>query len=173
MKQEKQYETDYKDFIELLNKHGVEYMIIGAYAAIYHTNIPRDTEDIDFWINKTKENAEKCARAIKEFNKLNVNADDLLGEKEIFFLGVKPHRIDIFNEQGDLHFSKAYTEKKVGEFRGAKTFFISRKDLITLKEYFHRDQDIKDLRRLYKAAIAEQATNKHTEEIKHSHHRHY
>lgn len=173
MEQEKQYEEDFKEFIELLNKHGVEYMIVGAYAVMYHTNISRDTKDIDFWINKTKENAARCVQAIKEFNGLDVTATDLLGEKEIFFIGEEPYRIDILTKQGDFPFDKTYTGKEVGKFRDTKAFFISKNDLIVLKEHFYRDQDVKDLKRLYKAGLkAGQPVAVQTEERKHRHHRH-
>ncbi len=148
MGKEKQYENDYKEFIELLNKHGVEYMIIGAYAVMYHTNIARETKDIDFWIKRTKENAKKCIQVIKEFAGLDVDSDDLLKKNEIFFIGAEPYRIDIFNEQGDFSFSKAYAKKKEGKFRNVRTFFISKKDLLALKEYFYRKDDIKDIKRL-------------------------
>ncbi len=150
MGKEKHYENDYKEFIELLNKHGVEYMIIGAYAVMFHTNIARETKDIDFWINRTKENAGKCADAIKEFAGLKVDVDDLLKKNEIFFIGAEPYRIDIFNEQGGFSFYDAYAKKKEGKFRDVKAFFISKRDLLALKEHFYRKDDIKDIKRLYK-----------------------
>ncbi len=151
MAREKQYENDYKEFIELLNKHGVEYLIIGAYAVMFHTNIARETKDIDFWINRTKENAEKCARAIKEFAGLDVTSDDLLDKDQIFFIGVEPYRIDLFNEQNGFSFYDAYAKRKEGKFRNVKAIFISKKDLLAIKEHFYRKDDMKDIKRLNKA----------------------
>lgn len=151
MDKEKQYENDYKEFINLLNKYGVEYMIIGAYAVMFHTNIARETKDIDFWINRTKENAGKCIRAIKEFAGLDVDIDDLFRKNKIFFIGADPYRIDIFNEQGDFSFNRAYAKKKEGKFRDVKAFFISKKDMIALKEHFYRKDDVKDIKRLHRA----------------------
>lgn len=40
-------EKDFEEFIRLLNKHNVRYVIIGAYAMAFHTR-PRMTGDIDF-----------------------------------------------------------------------------------------------------------------------------
>ncbi|PZX46512.1 hypothetical protein [Algoriphagus chordae] len=52
------FEEDFVDFIELLNKYKVEYLIIGAHALAYHGR-PRHTGDLDIWINPNSENASK------------------------------------------------------------------------------------------------------------------
>ncbi len=54
---EKSYTNDYIDFLNALNKHGVEYLIVGAYATLHYTHISRSTNDIDIWIRATEENA--------------------------------------------------------------------------------------------------------------------
>ena len=38
---------DFKEFIELLNKHNVKYLVVGGYALAFH-GYPRYTKDIDF-----------------------------------------------------------------------------------------------------------------------------
>ncbi len=150
MEKERTRDDDYRDFIELLNKNNVDYMIIGAYAAIYYTKIPRDTRDIDFWVRRTKDNADKCANAIYDFCGLKVNPEDLIGEKEIFFIGIEPNRIDIFNDQGKLDFDQVYKKKVKADFKGIETYFIPKDELIQLKEHFSRSKDQKDIKRLKK-----------------------
>ena len=150
MAEEKQVENDYRDFIEFLNKNGVDYLVIGAYSTMFHTKIPRETQDIDFWIRKTEANAENCVKAIKEFCGLDIDKSELLKDKEIFFIGSEPNRIDIFNTQEDLPFEEAYSRKQTGTFKGTRTYYISKEDLIKLKEYFGRDKDKKDIKRLTK-----------------------
>ena len=93
------------------NKHDVEYLIIGAYAVMYHTRVARGTKDMDLWIRHSKENSKKCALAIKDFAGIDVKPDDFIGEKEIFFIGVEPHRIDIFNRQGRFPFDRLVKSK--------------------------------------------------------------
>jgi hypothetical protein len=39
-------EKDYEEFLRLLNKHGVRYCIVGAYAVAFHA-IARFTKDMD------------------------------------------------------------------------------------------------------------------------------
>lgn len=57
---------DFKEFIELLNVHDVEYLVVGGYAVGYHGR-PRYTGDIDFWVAATTPNARKLIQVLKEF----------------------------------------------------------------------------------------------------------
>ena len=54
---------DFEDFIVLLNKHKVEYMVVGGYALAFHGK-PRYTGDIDIWIAISEENAAKLIKVI-------------------------------------------------------------------------------------------------------------
>lgn len=58
--------TDFREFIELLNAKEVKYLVVGGYAVAYH-GYPRYTKDIDFWIWLNRENAERVVEVIKEF----------------------------------------------------------------------------------------------------------
>ncbi len=40
---------DFKEFLDLLNKHQVDYMVVGGFALAFH-GAPRYTGDIDIWI---------------------------------------------------------------------------------------------------------------------------
>ena len=57
---------DFKEFIELLNKHKVEYLVVGGYAVAMY-GYPRYTGDIDFWVKPNSENAKKIVEALKDF----------------------------------------------------------------------------------------------------------
>ena len=61
---------DFEDFVKLLNKHQVDYMVVGGYALAFHGK-PRHTGDLDIWINSLETNAEKLVIAIKEFGNYN------------------------------------------------------------------------------------------------------
>ena len=50
----------------LLNKHEVEYMVIGGVAVIYH-GYTRATSDIDFWYKPSLENFHKIIAAYREY----------------------------------------------------------------------------------------------------------
>ena len=40
---------DYAEMLQCLMKHGVEYLVVGAYALAGH-GLPRSTDDIDIWV---------------------------------------------------------------------------------------------------------------------------
>ena len=59
-------EKDFRDFIALLNRHDVHYLIIGAFAYSFYVE-PRYTKDIDILIEQSEENAEKILVSLKDF----------------------------------------------------------------------------------------------------------
>ena len=60
------FNDDFRDFIQALNKHDVQYMLVGGYAVILH-GYRRVTGDMDSWVNRTKENYSKIKLAFTEF----------------------------------------------------------------------------------------------------------
>ena len=50
------FHRDFKEFIELLSNHKVEYLLVGGYALGIH-GYPRYTGDMDIWVKPTPENA--------------------------------------------------------------------------------------------------------------------
>ena len=61
-----QLSPDYKEFVELLNAHAVEYMVVGAYAVARY-GVVRNTGDIDIWVNPTPENAVRVVQVLSDF----------------------------------------------------------------------------------------------------------
>jgi|GEM_PF-4236937 len=57
---------DLHEFLALLNSTKVEFVLVGAYALAYH-GAPRFTEDIDFFVAPTPENADNLAQVIEAF----------------------------------------------------------------------------------------------------------
>ena len=60
------FSPDFKEFVELLNKNEVSYLITGGYAVSFYGH-PRNTGDIDFWIKKSEKNALKLVKVFNEF----------------------------------------------------------------------------------------------------------
>ena len=52
---------DFREFIGLLEEHGVDYLVVGGYAVGLH-GFPRYTGDIDFFVAISEANAEKLVR---------------------------------------------------------------------------------------------------------------
>jgi phage replication-related protein YjqB (UPF0714/DUF867 family) len=70
---------DFKEFIELLNTHNVQYLVVEGYAVAFH-GYPRYTKDLDIWIHRTSPNAKKLLQVLDDFGfgALAISADDFL-----------------------------------------------------------------------------------------------
>ena len=142
-------EKDFEDFIELLNKHNVEYMIVGAYALALYAK-PRNTGDIDIFFNRTEVNAAGVLNVLNEFGfeSIGITRKDLLIEGRIIQLGVSPVRIDILNSIDGIIFNDAYSRIEKVKFGRTLANFISREDLIKNKASSSRKKDQADLEEL-------------------------
>jgi hypothetical protein len=140
-----------EEFIGLLNKYKVQYMIVGAYALALYTR-PRNTGDIDIFINKSKENSESLMKVIKEFGFENagIEESDFTFSGRIVQLGVSPIRIDIINDIDGINFSDAYERLEKFKFGNITANFISKIDIIKNKKSSNRKKDQADLDELEK-----------------------
>ena len=93
---------DFREFIELLNKNEVDYLIVGGYAVGFH-GYPRYTKDIDIWIESSAENASKLLTALEVFGfgSLDLNIDDFTTPDRIVQSGYPPNLIDLTSDFGE------------------------------------------------------------------------
>ena len=144
-------DKDFKEFIELLNEHKVDYLVIGGYAVNYH-GYPRYTKDIDFWLWMTEPNIEKLINAIKDFGfgGLNLKIEDFMIPENIIQLGYEPYRIDLLVDVEGVDFKECYERRTEGDLDGATVKFLSLQDLIIAKKKAGRLQDLADAEQLQK-----------------------
>jgi hypothetical protein len=144
-------EKDFEEFVGLLNKYNVDYMIVGAYALALYAR-PRNTGDIDIFINCSTENAKLLIEVIKDFGFEDAGLEEsdfsIIGR--IVQLGVSPVRIDIINDIDGVNFSDAYVRKEKFQFGNVTANFISRADIIKNKKSSGRKKDQADLDELEK-----------------------
>ncbi len=138
-------EKDFEEFIRLLNYHKVKYLIVGAYAVIFHT-LPRNTGDIDFFIEPSSGNADKILQVLKDFGfeYLDFKKEDFLIPDIVIQLGFSPNRIDIITGISGISFEEAYKNKIRSKIGSEKVYFISSPDLLKNKESTGRAKDIAD-----------------------------
>ena len=144
-------EKDFKEFIELLNRHNVKYLIVGGFAFSYYAE-PRYTKDIDIFINASPENAKLLMNVMKDFGfgAIGLSEDDFLKQGQIIQLGNEPVRIDIINSISVIDFESAWENRTVGKYGDIPANFISKPDLIKNKKATGRKQDIADIEKLNK-----------------------
>ncbi len=142
-------EKDFEEFIELLNTNNIKYMIVGAYALALYAK-PRNTGDIDVFIERGETNASEMIKVLKQFGfeASGIIKDDFLTEGRIIQLGVSPVRIDIMNHIDGVLFEDAYGSVEKVRFGSTIANFISSKDLIKNKLSSNRKKDQADLEEL-------------------------
>lgn len=140
---------DFKEFIRLLNKNNVKYLVVGGYALAFH-GFPRYTKDIDIWVWVDKKNADNILRTLLEFgfSSLELKIEDFLNPGYVIQLGYPPNRIDILTSVTGLNFEECYLSKKQTNIQGLKIDFIDLDSFKINKKAVGRYQDLADLENL-------------------------
>ncbi len=134
---------DFEDMLELLDRHGVRYLIVGGLAFIYHAR-PRYTKDMDLWLDFTPGNVERANRALAEFG-----ATTLLGadrDDEILQLGFAPDRIDFLLRIEGMSFDEAWSRRIEGAYGGVTANWIDIDSLIAIKSAIDHPRHQEDAR---------------------------
>lgn len=142
---------DFTEFIVLLNKHNVEYLVVGGFAVGFH-GYPRFTGDFDVWINVSDENADKMIGVVKDFGVgFLFEKKDFVQENFVGQIGYPPLRIDILTNIDGVTFEECFKEKVEFEAEeGLKLNFIHYNHLIKNKLASGRPKDIIDAERIKK-----------------------
>jgi hypothetical protein len=144
---------DLGEFIELLNAHGVEYLLVGGWAFAFHAT-PRYTGDLDFFLKCDLPNALRLESVLKEFGfgTLEGLKESFLQPGRILQFGLPPNRIDILTQIDGVEFGEAWPDRVAGELDGVPVQFISREWLIRNKAAAGRPKDLADLEALRKTS---------------------
>ena len=136
---------DFKEFVALLNKYDVQYLVVGGYAVAIH-GYPRYTKDLDVWIALSPENADKILKALDDFGfgELNLTAEDFSEPDQIIQLGFPPNRIDIMTSLSGVDFNNCYETRLEVNLDGIAFVIIDRVNLKKNKLATGRPQDLAD-----------------------------
>ena len=142
---------DFEDFIKLLHKNEVDYLVVGGYALAFHGK-PRHTGDLDIWINNSEANAEKLVLAIADFglSSLGLTKSDFMQEGYVTQIGYPPLRIDLLNTIDGVKFEDAFPNRLSVDVNGFDVNYIGLKEFIKNKTASGRSQDIADLKEIKK-----------------------
>ena len=140
---------DWREFIELLNSHQVDYLIVGAFALAFHGR-PRSTGDIDILVRPTAENAARIEKVISGFGfaSTGLSAQDFQSAGRVVQLGQSPNRIDLITSLSGVDFDEAWDNRVAAEVDSLPLFFIGIEELAKNKRATDRPQDRADLEAL-------------------------
>ena len=137
---------DFKEFLQLLNEHQVEYLLIGGYAVGYH-GYPRATVDMDIWVAMHPENANKLIAVLKEFgfDVPELSEALFLTPDQIVRMGVPPVRLEITTTISGVEFAECFKERIVDKLDGIDVNLIDLRHLKINKKASGRHKDLNDL----------------------------
>jgi hypothetical protein len=143
------FNNDFREFIELLEKHKVDYLVVEGYAVGFH-GYPRFTGDLAIFLLPDEENAKRILSAVREFgfNFINLTEQDFSVPGNVIQIGNPPLRIDLLTEIDGVEFADAFLQRREAMINGQKTNFIGYNDLITNKRATGRLKDLGDIENL-------------------------
>jgi predicted nucleotidyltransferase len=143
--------SDVREFIRLLNTKSVKYVIVGAWAVAYHGR-PRYTGDLDVFVSRDPDTAERLMEVIQAFGfgQVGIVRNDFLKPDHVVQLGRAPNRIDILTGISGVSFDETWISRHKGAIDDVTVNIISLELLIKNKQATGRDKDLADIRLLEK-----------------------
>ena len=144
------FNIDFLEFLQLLDKHQVDYLLVGGYAVILH-GYGRSTGDMDLWINKTTQNYNKLKLVYQDFGAPVFSIEDFESEKiDVWSIGIEPRKIEILTKVSGLSFNEAFKNRLFLNLENFKVPYIDFEDLIKNKLTSGRFKDLADIEQLKK-----------------------
>jgi hypothetical protein len=142
-------QPDFRDLLELFNKHRVELLLVGGYALAFH-GVPRYTGDLDIFVHASSANAMRIMAALDEFGfgSMGLTPEDFKQENTVIQLGVPPVRVDIITSLTGISWNDAHANRVLGKYGEVSVCYIGRKELIANKKAMSRLKDLADLEAL-------------------------
>ncbi len=155
---ERLFSKDAQDFLRLLAKHDVRYLVIGGAAVVYH-GYARLTGDVDFLYDCSRENAGRLWSALVEFWGGSVpsvgSADELADPNLVVQFGRPPNRIDLIASLRTVPFDRAWQSRVDSQVSvggvSVPVRFVGLGELRIAKQEAGRPKDLDDLAHLPKS----------------------
>ena len=142
-------QEDFEEFLKLLNKKKVEYVVVGGYAVAFHGYV-RATKDIDILFHNSPENIQRLKTVLNEFGFPAEDLSDVAFSEhgKIIRMGVSPVMIELINVISGVTFKTAWKNRVTGVYGKTKVYYLSKSDLLKNKKASGRPQDIADIEEL-------------------------
>jgi hypothetical protein len=136
-----------EELAEAFAREGVDYLFIGKSGAIL-LGYPETTQDVDIFLPRSRENAERVLRALRV---LGFELDpaltiSILSGSEIVLMKRGPFALDLIHAPDGIESFEAAKERAV--LAGSRFPVASLDDIISSKRATGREKDLSDLRRL-------------------------
>lgn len=137
---------DFLEFLRLLNRHRVKYLVVGGYAVAYH-GYPRYTGDIDIYVAISARNAAALTKVFRDFGFADGAPDPSAFQQrgQIVRIGREPMRLEILNEIDGVTFADCYARRIRARLDNLVVNLIGYDDLLSNKRSSDRPKDRADV----------------------------
>lgn len=137
---------DFNEFIGSLTVHGVEFVVVGAYALAFH-GAPRFTGDLDILVRPTLDNATRLLSAIEAFSfpVAGLTPDAIVDRRRMLELGVPPVQIHVMSAISGVEWDEAWSDRVEGALGSHSAHFLGRETFLRNKRAAGRPKDLADI----------------------------
>jgi hypothetical protein len=137
---------DFLEFLRLLGRHRVRYLVVGGYSVAYH-GYPRYTGDIDIYVAISPRNATALVKVFRDFGfgDDGPNAAAFQHRGHVVRIGREPMRLEVLNAIDGVTFDECYARRTRARLGRQSVNFIGLDDLLQNKRRAARPKDLADV----------------------------
>ena len=137
---------DFDEFIESLIAHGVEFLVVGAYALAFH-GAPRFTGDLDILVRPALDNAARLLTALEAFGFpiTELSPDAITDRRRLLQMGVPPVQIHVMSAISGVEWDEAWSDRVEGLLGSHSVQFLGRETFLRNKRAAGRPKDLADI----------------------------
>jgi hypothetical protein len=137
---------DFDEFIGSLTAHGVEFIVVGAYALAFH-GAPRFTGDLDILVRPTLDNATRLLTALEAFGfpVKELTPETIVDRRRMLQMGVPPVQIHVMSTITGVEWDEAWSDRVEGVLGSHGVHFLGRRTFLRNKRAAGRPKDLADI----------------------------
>ncbi len=137
---------DFRDFLRLLNRYRVKYLVVGGYSVAFH-GYPRYTGDLDIFVAISPGNAAALVKVFQAFGFADGGPAPAAFQQRghVIRIGREPMRLEILNEIDGVTFAECYARRTRARLDNLTVNFIGLDDLLKNKRRANRPKDRADV----------------------------
>src|SRR5262245_17240626 len=137
---------DFDAFIASLTAHGVEFVVVGAYALAFH-GAPRFTGDLDILVRPSLENAARLLEALEAFGfpVPDLSPETIADRRRMLQMGVPPVQIHVMSAISGVEWGEVWSDRVEGILGRNHVSFLGRETFLRNKRAAGRPKDLADI----------------------------
>jgi len=137
---------DFDEFIGSLIAHGVEFLVVGAYALAFH-GAPRFTGDLDILVRPAIDNAARLLTTLEAFGfpVTELSPEAISDHRRMLQMGVPPVQIHVMSAISGVQWDEAWSDRVEGSLGSNRVQFLGRETFLRNKRAAGRPKDLADI----------------------------